>query len=230
MAGRATRSARASIAEVALQMIGEAELDDLVRLLTPERLSEVGDWAPSTVRYHFGGGASEDGSRDLGFRRRELALEVVRLAAERSERTTAAAVERWNATLARMRGPEDVDLLVAAMRENLATFVPGGSEHDSTPNDRVHHLALAVADGDPEVARLLRESRAREAELWGPPVEAYIALVGRRLRHGRTIAVAYTVTDGHLTRLRIEPAAPHEAYTGLVLAALEAYTEPAPGR
>ena len=213
-------------------MIGDAELDDLVRLLTPERLSEIGDWAPSTVRYHFGGGAGQDGARDLGFRRRELALEVVRLAAERSERTTRAAVERWYATLERMRGPEDVDLLIATIHENLATFVPGGSEHDSTASDRVHHLALAVADADPEVARLLRDARAREAERWAPAVAAYVELAGRRLREGRTVedlvAVLYAITDGHLTRLRIEPGAPPEAYTALLFASLDAYTEPAP--
>lgn len=233
MPGRSTRSARGSITEAALQLVGRADLDDLVRVLTPERLAGAGDWAPSTVRYHFGGPATDGGARDFGFRRRELALEVVRLAVEQAERATQAAVERWNAALARMAGPQDAHVLVAAMDANLATFVPGGSnELDSAARDRVQLLALAVADDDPETARLLRESRARQIEAWSPPLLAYLDLAGRGLRSDRDIAdlaaALFTLVDGHLQRVRTGPAAAPTWFSELLLTVVDAFTEPAP--
>lgn len=230
MTQRTARSARSSITEAALEMVGEAELDDLVRVLTPERLANVGDWAPSTVRYHFGGRSIDGGPRDLGFRRRELAVEVVRLAVERAERATLEAVERWDDALAEPEGSGDVTTLVAVMNENLARFVPGGSAEDSGSRDRAYYLALAVADDDPEIARLLRDSRARQIQAWAPALVTYVRATGRRLRPGRSAeelaAALYAVVDGQLVRLRTEPASAPSWFADLLLTVIDAFTEP----
>ncbi|MEV4418783.1 hypothetical protein AB0L40_02265 [Patulibacter sp. NPDC049589] len=229
-AGSATGSAREGIANAALEMLGEAGLDDLVRVLTPERLATVGSWSPSTVRYHFGGRRDEDGPRDFAFRRRKLALAVLDLVVERTEESTEAAIERWRAAIDDLPIDQDLDGVLRAVVDNIASFVPGASEDDISARDRAYHLAVAVADEDPDAARLLRASRQRQIAAWAPALRAFLDAVGLELRPEQRIEdlanALYALFDGHLLRLRFDPTSRAPWFADVMFAVIESFTAP----
>jgi AcrR family transcriptional regulator len=227
MSARPTPSARDAIAAAALGLIGDADAGDLLRALTPERLAHQSGRSASTVRYHFGGEDGE-GSGTYAFQRRDLALAVLAAALEERVAATDTSTPAYHAAAERLAEERDLGALLVAMSENLAPFIPGPSGEDAAARERVHHIGLAICDTDAAAARLLREARSRQVDVFLPVYRALLAATGRELVPGRTLRelddAIFALLDGHLMRLRFDPGAPGDAVNAAAIAIFAAFT------
>jgi hypothetical protein len=213
---------RDEIVEAALRFVGELHFEDLVRVVTPERLAERGSWAPSTVRYHFGGGTDRGGPRDFGFRRRSLAVALVEHTLDDLTRTAIALfgeVEEFATTGSGDVGPDDLTTFVAGRIDDL---VPGGGEEDVAPRDRMYRLALAICEDDAEVARLLRDAAAERRAAGAAACRRILDVTGREMRPGCLVedlaSAILAIVAGHLTTRRFDAGADPTWVVGTSLA------------
>jgi len=227
---------RTDIADAALELLGDVRFEEVVQVITPERLAKLGPWAPSTVRYHFGGGGAGEGRpRDYGFRRRDLAVSMVERAFRDLERAyESAATEILDAVGSGVVFDREhrLDLLA----RQVAEFIPGGGDDEVQARDRAILLAYAVCDDDAELARLLRERadarRAACAEL----VRSVLTALRREMRPDRRLedlaAAVLALVSSHLMACRCDVHADSGWVADAVVALAGSMTQPidrAPG-
>lgn len=219
--------ARDQIARAALGLIGDAGAGDLLRAVTPERLAAASGRSASTVRYHFGGEDS-GGSGTYAFQRRDLALAVLGIALEGRVETSSSSTGSYHGAAEGLLDAEDLGAVFAAIADNLGPFIPGPSGADSAARERVHHLGLAICDTDASAARMLRDARARQVDVFLPVYRAVLLATGREMVPGRTVEeladTIFALLDGHLLRLRFDPGAAGDAINTGVLAVFASFT------
>jgi hypothetical protein len=227
-----TPSARREIADAALAMIGDADTGDLLRSITPERLAEASGRSASTVRYHFGGEAREGGG-SYAFQRRDLVLAVLELALGDRVATSASSRDRYEAAAVELLETGETGAVFGAMAENLSSFIPGPAGEEAAARERVHHLGLAICDTDAAAARLLRDARSEQMDVFVPVFSAAIAAMGREPAPGRTVEqiadAVLVLLDGHLQRLRFDPGAPSDGIHAAALSVFVTFTRPRGG-
>lgn len=221
-------SVRREIVEKALGHLGEAEFDDLLKCFTPKLLSTDATWAASTVRYQFGRhDADADGGR-LAFQRRDLGLEMLRVALEDSVVASEQGAHALCQAAALLDAGSSMEQVVSQVMAHVADFLPGASDHDVTPRQRMYHLSLALCDEDPEAARILRLARQRQIAAYAQVCEVLLAALRRELRPGCDTAqmadAIYSLLDGHLTRLRFDPRSPTTWLSAAVLSVFSSFT------
>lgn len=220
-------SAPEQIAAAALALIGEAGTGDLLRSLTPERLAEASGRSASTVRYHFGG-EDGDGGGTYAFQRRDLALAILQTAADGRVAASEEATAGYHTAIDGLMGAGDLGGVFQAIADNLVPFIPGPAGAEAAARERVHHLGLAICDTDAAAARLLRDARARQVDVFLPVHRAVLLATGREMVPGRTVEelddAIFTLLDGHLLRLRFDPGAPTDAINAAVVAIFATFT------
>jgi hypothetical protein len=223
-------SVRREIVEKALAHLGDAEFEDLLKSFTPKLLSTDVAWAASTVRYQFGrhdAADDPDGGR-LAFQRRDLGLEMVRVALEDSVVASETGAEALCRAAARLDVGSSLDEVVADVMAHVGDFLPGASDHDVTPRQRMYHLALALCDEDAEAARILRLARGRQIQAYARVCEVLLDALGRDLRPDRDgvqlADAVYSLLDGHLTRLRFDPRSPTTWLADAVIGVFSSFT------
>lgn len=227
---RTERTTRDEIVEVALERVGDAAFEELLKAITPEVLAAEAPWAASTVRYHFrrhrGSGTSGGGA--LSFQRRDLSLAMLEHVLSDVTRDSAVAAETYEQAAAELSASGSLAGAVDAVRANLDRFTPGAGAEDISARERMYYLALAVADTDSDAARLLRTNRRQQQERFLEVYATYLDALDRELRPGRTLeelacAVA-AVLDGHLIRVRFDPGSPGDWVGDAIMAILAAFT------
>lgn len=221
-------SVRREIAEHALAHLGDAAFDDLLKAFTPKLLSTDAPWAASTVRYQFGQHQAADDAGRLAFQRRDLGLEMLRVALEDS----VVASEEGAGALCRaadnLDGWGPIAQIIAGVLDHIGDFLPGASEHDVTPRQRMYHLALALCDEDPEAARILRGARERQLVAYSRVCAVLLRALDRELRPDRDETqmadAVYSLLDGHLTRLRFDPRSSTTWLSDAVLGVFSSFT------
>lgn len=199
---------RTDIAEAALELLGDVRFEEVVQVITPERLSKVGPWAPSTVRYHFGGGGTGDGRpRDYGFRRRDLAVAMVERAFGDLERACESAATEILESVD-SGAVFDRDYRLDLLARQVADFIPGGGDDEVQARDRAILLAYAVCDDDAELARLLREQADSRREACADLVQGVLAALRREMRPDRRLddlaSAVLALVSSHLMACRFD--------------------------
>lgn len=219
---------RAAAVDGALAWLADADLDQIVKALTPEIIARDLQWSASTIRYHFRG--STDDAQDLAFRRRDLGLAMLEAALEAGVQASGNAAAQYAGAAEALPDTDAIDDVLAVLAANLDAFIPGATADDVSPRERMYFLALVVCDTDSDVARLLRTARARQIAGYEPMYRLFIERMGRELLPGRTVGelagAIYALLDGHLTRLRFEPHASGAWLGDTVVAVFAAFTAP----
>lgn len=196
--------------------------------MTPESLAADAPWSASAVRYHFGSQGDAEGRGRLSFQRRDLGLAVLEAALADAVNASHSAAEMYDAAAASLPARGSMDEVLAAITANVDAFVPGALPDDVSPRERMYFLAIAVCDDDREVARTLREARARQIERYGPMYRAYLDALGRELKPGRTLEdlanAIFALLDGHIARLRFDPQVPSDWVGETVLTLFASFT------
>jgi AcrR family transcriptional regulator len=221
---------RRRIVEDALQRLGDSTLDDVFKATTPEQLARDAPYAASTVRYHFGNKEPMPaGGGRLSFVRRALVLEMLAAATADATDNAARITELYLRAAEGLPTGDTVDDVFAAIADNLRAFTPGATDEDVSPRERMLYLAVAMCDDDPDVARLLRDARNQQLETFESLYEAFMAVVGRRLRPGvelQDLASAINaMLEGHLARMRYDPATSGAWVGEAVLSIFAGFTE-----
>lgn len=171
---------RAAILEAALEDIGDCDLDDLLKCLTPARLARDRAFSPSTIRYHFGRGPSR-------FDREALAAALVELLTARLTDHARSAAAGYTQALDAVRGGADGSVVEAALARDLEPFVPGPSGAQATANARLYLLAVAMCDSSGHLTSQLRTMREEVLDSYDRVYATFLQAAGRRMAAGTTL-------------------------------------------
>lgn len=246
----AARSALDALADAALHVIDELTPGDLLAAITPERLGDRSGYAPSSVRYQLSRAPREPVPRAAtgavagadplpivarkrwAFDREHVLLIALAAAGEHSRANVVEAVSRYLDALTQAEQNKDLGPLAAAIQADLDASTPGATEQASAMTSaRVRSIAVAAADGSPEIARELRAEQSARLDLYDPVYERALAITGRVLREGvslRDLASHVSLLlEGVAQRRRFEPAVDERLVLDAVLAIFKGLTRPA---
>jgi hypothetical protein len=143
---------RSAILDTALRQIGELDLADLLKCLTPPGLAAEGAFSPSAVRYHFG-------DEVMRFDRRALTDALVELIAGRLRAQAQSAAEGYIAAIASMSSVDDLGGIEEALADDLHWFTPGPAGPEAAATERLYLLSVAMCDTSGSLSARLRGMR-----------------------------------------------------------------------
>jgi AcrR family transcriptional regulator len=165
-----TPSGRDAVLRAAVELLGGADLDQLLGFLSYRAVAAQAHVRPGTVEYHFGA-------------KRELTLATV------TEASTFWGDQDYDEILGALAalgdGSGDLAGLATAMSNELRRLSPGGPRPPALEGAATAVVAMvAAAPHDPDARTALREEEGRALASYGRLVEATLAATGRSCRHG----------------------------------------------
>lgn len=162
-------------------LLSEANLEQLLGFLTPERLADGADFSPAAVRYNF----SQEGRR---FDRPALASALLERFVAAYGEAAKSAIEVYRYASIAVSNFADADRVVEGVLGDVERYYGPALEQEpaAAARERLYLLALLTAERQPESARALADSDERILAEYAEVYDLYLEKTNRRLAAGLT--------------------------------------------
>lgn len=198
-------SARETIIGYLEERLARCTGGDLLRFSVAQ-ISEDTDVKQPNVKHHVGPATTVD--RDTAPEKRDAAFaEIVDRMAKATTRIMTQNAEQYQIAARATREADSANWLRVQLTEAIGADLEDFSSQASAATDRVYFLALALADSNPGIRKILQDQRARSREIHAGLYDGFREVLCREwlpgFDAGRAERVIGTYLEGVTTRRRL---------------------------